>query len=301
MRPRNYANISRRRYTERQPAAQSLAGLEVLLHIDSFCLGDTICWGSLLPEFVRYHRPKKLWVTTFWPELFGNSAEFEILAAVSDQALECDKFVSAGYNKSSLAHTTRGMFYAARESLGLPQESMPDRSVFRQYSAQRQPNKIVIAPESTKKIARWDYLGIDIYGWQDVIDRLNARGFEVHNISYEHTLLLRGVSGHHGNPDIRVAIQHICEARLFIGLSSGLAWLAWAYATPVVMISGFTKSQNEFPCYRVENPYACSGCFNVLPNIQRACPLFQGTAREHECHRTITPDMVMAQVNRALV
>jgi autotransporter strand-loop-strand O-heptosyltransferase len=163
-----------------------------------------------------------------------------------------------------------------------------------------QPTKIVIAPESTKPIARWDYLGIDGYGWQEVIDQLTARGYEIHNISYEHTLLLRGVHSHAGNADIRTAIRHICEARLFIGLSSGLAWLAWAYSTPVVMIAGFTKPHNEFPCYRVENPYACAGCFNVLPNIQRACPLFQGTPREHECHRTITPAMVLAQVYRAL-
>lgn len=122
----------------------------------------------------------------------------------------------------------------------------------------------------------------------------------MHNISYEQELLLRGVQGHHGNPDIQAAIQHICEARLFIGLSSGLAWLAWAYSTPVVMISGFTKFFNEFPCYRVWNPHACTGCFNVFLNISSPCPIFSGTPRAHECHNTITPDMVLAQVHRAL-
>jgi len=305
--PRNYSHIPRRKYIERQPGAQNLAGLEVLLHLDSFCLGDTVCLASCLPDFVRHHRPKKLWVTTFWPELFDQAAEFEILDAVSASAepLECDKLVLAGYRKQSLTHTTRGMFYAARDSMGLPEAppgAAPTRPLLRRpISGTYQPNKIVIAPESTKQIARWDYLGIDIYGWQAVVDNLVQRGYEVHDISYEHTLMLRGVTKHGGDADIQSAVQHLCEARLFIGLSSGLAWLAWAHVIPVVMIAGFTKPQNEFPCYRVENPYACSGCFNVFPNIQRACPLFQGTPREHECHRTITPAMVLAQVDRALV
>lgn len=301
MHPRNYANISRRRYVERQPSAQSLEGLEVLLHIDSFCLGDTICWASYVPAFIRHHKPKKLWVTTFWPELFEGSPQVEFLDAVSDQTQECDKFLSAGFSKNNLQHTTHGMFYAARDTLRLPHGAQPDRSLFRPQNCTRRDNKIVLAPESTKQIARWDYLGIDIYGWQEVIDRLTARNFEVHNISYEHTLLLRGTHNHSGNPDIRAALRHICEARLFIGLSSGLAWLAWAYDTPVVMISGFTKFFNEFPCYRVWNPHACTGCFNVFMNISSPCPIFQGTPRAHECHKTITPDMVMAQVNRALV
>lgn len=305
MHPRDYSQISRRKYVERQPGAQNLAGLEVLLHLDSYCLGDTICFAACLPDFLRHHQPKKLWVTTFWPELFDAPEDFEVLDAVSTETLECDKCVSVGYRKQSLAHTTRGMFYAARDTMGLPEAppgAVPARpKLWRPTSGVYHPAKIVIAPESLKKIARWDYLGIDIYGWQTVVDSLVQRGYEVHDISYEHTLLLRGVTKHGGNADIREAVQHLCEARLFIGLSSGLAWLAWAHAIPVVMIAGFTKAQNEFPCYRVENSYACSGCFNVFPDIQRSCPLFQGTPREHECHRTITPELVLAQVDRALI
>jgi ADP-heptose:LPS heptosyltransferase len=38
-------------------------------------------------------------------------------------------------------------------------------------------------------------------------------------------------------------LQH-CE--FFIGVSSGLSWLAWACGKKVVMISGITKKENEF-------------------------------------------------------
>lgn len=298
MHPRDYSGVERKRYVQRRPDAPSMEGLEVLLHIDSFCLGDTICWGSLLPEFVRVHRPARLGVTTFWPELFGESESIKFFDAVGSETLECDRFLSAGYDKKNLDHTRYGMFYAARDSMRIPQVSAPDRSVFRQHGYIRNPKKITIAPESKKKIARWDYLGN--YGWQEVVDRLNSVGFEVHNVSYEQNLMLRGVRPHHGDDDIGTATRHICESRLFLGLNSGLAWLAWAHGTPVVMISGFTKFFAEFPCYRVWNPHACTGCFNVFPNISSPCPIFQGTPRANECHNTITPDMVMAQVERAL-
>lgn len=298
MHPRDYSNIQRRRYSERQPDAGSLENLEVLLHIDSFCLGDTICWGSFVPAFLAHHKPSRLYVTTFWPELFESTDRVVFLDAVGEEVQECDKFISAGYNKSDLNHVRYGMFWAARESMGVPQQAAPDLTFFKKHEFSRRSDKITIAPESKKRIARWDYLGN--YGWQEVVDRLNSGGFEVHNVSHEQALMLRGVHPHHGDDDIGTALRHICESRIFIGLGSGLAWLAWANRIPVVMIAGFTKPFMEFPCYRVINPHACFGCFNVFANVSSPCPIFQGTPRSNECHNSITPDMVMSQVAAAL-
>lgn len=95
-------------------------------------------------------------------------------------------------------------------------------------------------------------------------------------------------------------IKSNLESRFFIGLSSGLSWLAWAYGVPVVMISNFTKKQNEFECFRVGNPYVCNGCFNMFPNIKSRCPIFLDTERENECHRSITPEMVINKINEAI-
>jgi autotransporter strand-loop-strand O-heptosyltransferase len=105
---------------------------------------------------------------------------------------------------------------------------------------------------------------------------------------------------HSGNEDVGEALKHIGESAAFIGLSSGLSWLAWAYGVPVVMIAGFTKHYNEFPCHRVSNERVCNGCFNVFKGINTPCPLFMGTERQNECHNSITPDMVMEKVKIAL-
>jgi hypothetical protein len=45
--------------------------------------------------------------------------------------------------------------------------------------------------------------------------------------------------------------------RFFVGLSSGLSWVACAAGTPAVLISGFTYSSNEFQTpYQVINWHA---------------------------------------------
>lgn len=92
----------------------------------------------------------------------------------------------------------------------------------------------------------------------------------------------------------------------FVGLSSGLSWLAWAVGTPVVMISGFTHPQNEFDTpYRVINYHACNSCWNdtgiEFDNKSYLwCPRHAGTERQFECSRLITPGQVIGTIRRVI-
>ncbi len=190
------------------------------------------------------------------------------------------------------------MFYAAKDTMRLPQETKPGKCPVIPKVRITNPKKITIGPETIKEISQWNYGGTS--GWQEVVNSLHNGGYNVYNISYENTMNLQNVKGFHGHDDINVAIDHIVSSRFFVGLSSGLSWLAWAYGVPVVMISNFTKRQNEFDCFRVTNPYVCNGCFNIFPNIKTKCPIFLGTDRESECHLSITPDMVIDEINKAI-
>ena len=59
----------------------------------------------------------------------------------------------------------------------------------------------------------------------------------------------------------RARLLRDCD--FFIGVGSGLSWLAWAMRKPVVLISGFSLPFCEFHTpYRVINTYVCHGCFN---------------------------------------
>ena len=96
-------------------------------------------------------------------------------------------------------------------------------------------------------------------------------------------------------------IQH---AAFFIGLSSGLSWLAWAVGAPVVMISGFTHPINEFATpYRVINYHACNSCWNDM-NIRFDhkdflwCPRHANTPRQFECTRLIAANHVKDTIRR---
>jgi autotransporter strand-loop-strand O-heptosyltransferase len=297
--PRYYPENQLMKYTLREPELKVFEGKEILLHLNSFCLGDTICFSSLIYKFMEIHKPSKLIVSTFYPHLFNFQDERIEIVKSSDPLLEvnADQLINIGYDKNDIDHTKYGMFYATKDTMRIPLDSLPGKVPVKQLKRVINDKKIVIAPESLKKIATWDYFGGN--GWQVVIDYLVSNGYEVYNISYENTLNLKNVQQYNGFNDINIALGHILSSRLFIGLSSGLSWLAWAYDVPVVMISNFTKSWNEFECYRVDNPVGCSGCFNIFQNIGSHCPIFEGTLRENECHKKITPEMVIKKINLA--
>ncbi len=107
-----------------------------------------------------------------------------------------------------------------------------------------------------------------------------------------------------GNRPLAERAHWLSHADFFIGLSSGLAWLAWAVGVPVVMISGFTHPVNEFATpYRVINYHACNSCWNdVRARFDHKdylwCPRHKDSPRQFECTRLITPEQVKDAIRR---
>jgi autotransporter strand-loop-strand O-heptosyltransferase len=96
-------------------------------------------------------------------------------------------------------------------------------------------------------------------------------------------------------------IEH-CE--FFIGLSSGLSWLAHALGKKVVMISGVTLPNNEFheDCIRIHRDDVCNSCFNFPEKYPFDkgdwlwCPVHNGTSRAFECTKKISAEQVMNKI-----
>ena len=100
----------------------------------------------------------------------------------------------------------------------------------------------------------------------------------------------------------------IYHSEFYIGLSSGMSWVAHAMGKPVAMIANFTEDWNEIdlslPDYiRITNKNVCHGCWNMVkkehsfdPNNWYWCPRHENTEREFECHKSITPEMVFEQI-----
>jgi len=139
---------------------------------------------------------------------------------------------------------------------------------------------------------------------------LRAAGYEVvcidqkqvHGQKLTWTQIPNGARDETGDRPITERARWLKHAAFFVGNSSGLAWLAWAAGTPVVLISGFTHPNNEFETpYRVINWHACNSCWNdVRVRFDHRdymwCPRHGGTDRQFECTRLITAAQVIVEL-----
>jgi autotransporter strand-loop-strand O-heptosyltransferase len=149
-------------------------------------------------------------------------------------------------------------------------------------------------------------------GWRDVIAFLKQAGYRVicidqksvHGTGIVWNHLPHGAEDETGDKPLVERARWLKHAEFFVGLSSGLSWLAWACGTPVVMISGFTHPTNEFDTpYRVINYHTCNGCWNdVRHRFDHKdflwCPRHKDTPRQFECTRLITSDHVKTAIRQ---
>ncbi len=126
---------------------------------------------------------------------------------------------------------------------------------------------VCIAVQSSTQSKSWN----NPHGWRDVVRFLKALGFRVvcidqrpvHGSGLVWTHIPHGVDDQTGDRPLTERARWLRHAEFFVGLSSGLSWLAWAAGTPVVLISGFTDAFNEFTTpYRVINRDVCNSCWN---------------------------------------
>lgn len=161
---------------------------------------------------------------------------------------------------------------------------------------------VCIAVQASGVLKSWLYPG----GWDVVVDYLHNLGYRVlcidrypvqedeigkvaippaaEDMTGDHTLIER--------------LEMLCHATFFVGLSSGLAWLAHLADIPVVIISGLTLPYAEFDTpYRVINRLVCHGCYNDVRVEWHHCPLHRDTERAVECSRKIHPNQVIAMID----
>jgi len=126
----------------------------------------------------------------------------------------------------------------------------------------------------------------------------------VHGEGAVWTSIPEGAENQTGDRPLSERANWIAHAEFFIGLSSGLAWLAWALGRPVVLISGFTHPTNEFQTpFRVINYHACNSCWNdARVRFEHGDfswrPRHKGGPCQFECSRSITASQVEAAVAR---
>jgi autotransporter strand-loop-strand O-heptosyltransferase len=185
----------------------------------------------------------------------------------------------------------------AKPALALPDETRPIEEPY-----------VCIAVQSSSGAKYWN----NPHGWAAVVALLKAEGYRVicidqkatHGTGLLWTHIPHGVEDHTGDRPLTERARWLRHASAFVGLSSGLAWLAWAAGCPVVLISGFTHPDNEFDTpYRVVNFHACNSCWNdPAERFDHKdflwCPRHANTPRHFECTKLITADQVTAAIRR---
>jgi autotransporter strand-loop-strand O-heptosyltransferase len=142
-------------------------------------------------------------------------------------------------------------------------------------------------------------------GWLELTKYLSNKGYKIINISKDGEQI-EGVKNI-DDDSMENTKNVIFHSEFVIGLSSGLSWLSWALGKHVVMISNFTEPDHEFTinCTRITNPSVCNGCWNNPKfTFDKGdwywCPEHKGTERQFECHKSITADMVINQIQHLL-
>lgn len=84
----------------------------------------------------------------------------------------------------------------------------------------------------------------------------HGQGFVWNHIPY-------GAEDFTGDIPLQERVDLLRHASFFIGLASGLSWLARATDIPVVLISGFSLPNSEFYTpRRVFSSHGCNGCWD---------------------------------------
>jgi autotransporter strand-loop-strand O-heptosyltransferase len=249
---------------------------EVLIQLPVGTLGDPLGWFPYAVKFKEQHGCR---LTCLMSEklipLFQDSYPDIHFAAPGEEKVEryyATYSIGLFFDDKEFVHQPCdfrhvGLHRTAAYILGVDPTEVPPRVALTDSSRPIAEPYVCIAVQSTTQSKYWN----NPYGWREVVQFLKSFGYRVVCIDlkpvhgHEHVWnhLPHGVEDETGERPLWERARWLKHAEFFIGLSSGLSWLAWAVETPVVMISGFTHPTNEFHTpYRVINYHACNSCWN---------------------------------------
>lgn len=283
----------------------------VYISFGSKSLGDTIAWFPYCEEFRLKHKCKLI-VSTFMNYLFVEkypNIEFvepgDIVPNVFaqyDLGWFYDENGNYDKNKHPLDFKTQPLQKTATDILGLDYKEIKPKL---ELPNEKKEKKVGIGFHSTAQAKYWN----NPNGWQEVVDYLNTLGYECVIYSKEGNGYMgnkypKGVKVFKGG-SLQDIINEFSTCEFFVGLGSGLSWLAWACELPVVLISGFSEkwAETKLDTYRVINENVCHGCFNwdrLDAGDWNWCPQHKGTEKMFECSKQITSEMVIKEINKIM-
>lgn len=288
----------------------------IKIKLNSVALGDTIACLGAIEFYQKFYAPIDItfdctdWLWPFfkpsYPEINFESVESP------DLTLEYlfDMPIQAGF---------------AYQLFNIPENYKKDfqwnfvepRMTFEIKGRPYQKKYYTFGLHSTAQIKYWNAGGRHLQQfsprWQRLSGLLNDKGYVGVMVDKHYGF---GTSPHWNEPPHNVmkrignefedVLNTIYHSEFFIGLSSGLSWVARALGKKSVMIAPFVSDINEFGStnenhIRMQSPAGCTNCWDKLgTTFDRGdwywCPNHKDTPREFECSALITPDMVVQEL-----
>lgn len=290
---------------------------EVLICFPVGTLGDTIAWLSYAVRFAEA-RPCRLTISMAEHLISLFADAYPHINFISTKAVDTSLYYATYRVGLFFDDVTRinqpqdfrhvGLHRTAAFILGLDPVEAPPRLAVPDEGRPIAEKYVVIATQATSQCKYWN----NPYGWREVVRFLSEAGYRVicidqkpvNGVGIVWNHVPAGAEDETGDRPLAERVNWMRHAEFFVGLSSGLSWLAWAAGATVVMIGGFTLPDNEFTTpYRVINYHACTGCWHD-PALKFDhhdflwCPRHAGTPRQFECTSLITAEHVKQIIKR---
>lgn len=245
-------------------------------------LGDCIAYMSQIPAFVEKHHCKPIIYAQQWfIDVFSLSYPDYIFKELKDENVNehyATYYIGLVFEEDEAARCCqkypfqiKGLQHQSAHILGLPDSNEPKPpKVCITAKPDIKEHYVCIGYSGTKACKFWN----NPIGWDKVIRYLKSQGFRVFCIDRDFMVGMpgsfyrrpEGCEDVIGNIPLQERINLLAGASMFIGVGSGLSWLAWCCNIPVILISGFSLPHAEFYTpYRVFNEEAkCVGCWNDI-------------------------------------
>jgi autotransporter strand-loop-strand O-heptosyltransferase len=296
-------------------------GRKIRLRMPAWALGDSIAWMPVIEAFREQHECEvHVPMGEHLQPLYRDGYPRLHLATEAQLTERDDTYYATYYFGWIVPFFDRdhqptdprisSMQDAVAYQLGVPPGEYKPTLVLSDTARLIADRYVCIATQSTQQRKYWN----NPDGWPILIDHLKSLGYRVlcidrywqyGNDEFTNTMP-EGAENFTGDRSLRDRAKMLLHADFFIGLGSGLSWLAWALGVPVVMINGFTHPSTEFYTpYRVINFHVCNSCLNdtsieFAPDTFERCPRFENSPKQFQCSAAITPRFVMRVVDQLI-
>lgn len=292
---------------------------KVYIHLLSNSMGDTIASTPYVLEYSKKHNVK-VYFGINDPYIFLLKDSYTDIEFIGRNVfVEYDEKIEIDYVFSK---SVQGG-YAEQLGFENPKYIRPVVSIAE--SPRPIKNKyIAFGVHSTSQLKFWNHSnGLksqgDATNWNELSSILRKRGYTPVTVEKDEFFGvppfyngLPSKSNKQINKTLQEAVNIIKHSEFYIGLASGMSWVAHALGKKVVMISNFSEDWCEFDLsledyIRITNKSVCHGCWNKVnteytfdKNDWYWCPLHKDTERQFECHKSITVNDVMEQIKHWL-